>query len=55
MEMGSSQGISITRIDVLKCRLRKLGFTLGNIMKRSYTGKIVSSGAKVQNKRYTTG
>jgi hypothetical protein len=56
MEMGSRQGIPITRTDGLKCQLRKLlvGLMLGKIKKHSITGKIVFSGAKVQTKGYTT-
>jgi hypothetical protein len=52
--MGSRQGILITRTDGLKCQLRKLGLMLGNIKRHSITGKMVSSGAKVQTKGYTT-
>jgi len=55
MEMGSRQGISITRTDALKWQLRKVGHTLGDIKKHSITGKIVSSGVKIQTKLYTTG
>jgi hypothetical protein len=48
--MVSPQGISTTRTDGLKCQLRKIGLTLGYIKKHSITGKIVSSGAKIQTK-----
>jgi len=50
MEMGSRQGISITRTDDLKRALPKLYLILGYIKRHNNTGKSVSSGATLQNK-----